>query len=1766
WTSTGCCTGVTLSGILNNQAGGLFELNLGSFGGGMSGAGTVNNAGELRKSLNGTAVTTPIAPAFNNLATGVVDVTSGSLSFSGNLGNAGTIAVASGASLQKSGGFSNASGATISGAGTIDVGAGNALSNDGTIAPGVGVGGTAVLAITGNLVLGGTSIIEADIGGTTAGSLYDQIALSGNLSLGGDIRYQAVGGFTGGTGNSFALLSPSGTTSGTSTVTTLAANPAFVFGPTTASGTLTIAGLMNFWTLAGDGNWNAGSNWSRGVKPDSTMAAVIDQAGGAYTVTVNTAEAAKSVKLAGDEILSITAGSLDLALASDIGTAATMNLSGGSLTGAGNLMINGSMNWSGGTQGTNTGTTTIAAGANLDITGPVNLSRRIDNYGTTTWSGTGNIFTTGGGASVVFDNKAGGQFLIQNDQSIQGDGGSVEVVVNSGLLRKTIAVGATLLTSAVDFNNADGTLDIQSGTLNFGNAFNPSGAGTLTAGTLTVGGGGNGSGNFSTSAGTTVNFSGGSFNLAVGASIASSGLLAIGGGTLANSGTITTANLNLSSGTLNGEGGVTVNGSMNWSGGTQSTNTGTTTIAAGASLDITGPVNLSRRIDNYGTTTWSGTGNIFTTGGGASVVFDNKAGGQFLIQNDQSIQGDGGSVEVVVNSGLLRKTVAVGATLLTSAVEFTNNAGGVTSIESGSLRVDSFTGGVNSGVLEVAAGATLSTNGSSLINATSGIIRGGGTLDLAAATLTNDGILAPGVGAGDTATLSLTGNLDLAGGSVAIDVGGTAPGLADKLAVTGNVTMAAALSASLVGGYTPLNGDFIPYLTMTGTASGSFATTSLPANFDAGYNLAPGEASRLIHSTAGTKTFLNTASDLNWATPTNWSGGALPGAGNTALISSGFAVAHPSGDDTIAALIVDSGNSLDVSGGSLTVGGTATVGGSLAVSGGTLVLNGASSVQNLGISGGALNGSGNLTVANGFDYSGGTVGLSGALDVTHIGNLSLPAMESLTSLQVNATGNVALTGGITAGGTGDAILIAAGQDFINAGNHPLSAGNGRWLVYSQDPATIVKGGLISDFRRYGNSPGSVAATGNGFVYASAAGTLLVDVVATGTASHEYGNAPSAGFAYALTGFSDAEDNAGNVGIDGLPAYSVPLPTAASDAGNYGIAYVGGLSSGVGYSFSGGAGLAYSVTQAPLTVTASDQSKVYGDTLSFTGTEFVAVGLKNGQTVDGVTLASSGAASLAGVAGSPYAITASAAAGGSFNPANYSVTYVDGALTVTPRPLTLSFAAQTKTYDGNASASLGSYVLNNLANGDMPGLVATAAYDSRDVGATKTVSYSGLALSGGKTADYSLPAAASGSGSITPLPSVTWTGGAGGNWSTASNWAGGALPDGVNVLAVSIPAGTVVSFDAATAATQLDSLMVGSGGGFVMAGGSLGIAGSLTTPTFNQTGGTLNGAGSLTVSQSFAKNGGSLALGGPVNLTQAAGALTLNYDAPLTLGAVSTVSGNILIDASGGIVTTASPVTANGGSLAFTAHSPIHIGSGGLTATADLSLSAPTASADSTITLDGPLAAGGAVNVSAYGAIAQNAGIQGQTIALASSNGSIVIDGGAVSSVPAGGSISYSAPTGSITSSPANFAGATPSLAGSGGTTTSTTTNTTTNDIITAVTQTADALTDDPVTTTAPPATAETFAGPAVLSAVAQTTGGDAGTFGASPEPEVGAGDTAAKPPSTAETSGSGQAPETSEADKRADDEKDEKRTGKAQKQEDRKKERSAATKKLAQCS
>ncbi|MGO8696555.1 MAG: protease pro-enzyme activation domain-containing protein, partial [Limisphaerales bacterium] len=87
-----------------------------------------------------------------------------------------------------------------------------------------------------------------------------------------------------------------------------------------------------------------------------------------------------------------------------------------------------------------------------------------------------------------------------------------------------------------------------------------------------------------------------------------------------------------------------------------------------------------------------------------------------------------------------------------------------------------------------------------------------------------------------------------------------------------------------------------------------------------------------------------------------------------------------------------------------------------------------------------------------------------------------------------------------------------------------------------------------------------------------------------------------------------------------------------------------------------------VSPAPLTITANNRVKMFGQTVTFAGTEFSASGLLNSDTVLSVTLTSAGAAASATVAGSPYPIVPSVAVGTGLG--NYSINYVSGLLTIT----------------------------------------------------------------------------------------------------------------------------------------------------------------------------------------------------------------------------------------------------------------------------------------------------------------------------------------------------------------------------------------------------------------------------------------------------------------------------------------------------------------------
>ena len=279
--------------------------------------------------------------------------------------------------------------------------------------------------------------------------------------------------------------------------------------------------------------------------------------------------------------------------------------------------------------------------------------------------------------------------------------------------------------------------------------------------------------------------------------------------------------------------------------------------------------------------------------------------------------------------------------------------------------------------------------------------------------------------------------------------------------------------------------------------------------------------------------------------------------------------------------------------------------------------------------------------------------------------------------------------------------------------------------------------------------------------------------------------------------------------------------------------------------------------------------------------------------------------------------------------------------ITPRPLNVSYSGVHKVYDGSTAASV--TTSDDRIAGDVFSVSATAAFADKNVGTGKAVAVSGALLSGGDAGNYSL-ASTSGSttADITRLASVTWTGGATGNWFDPANWAGGAVPDLANVAGVVIPAGVVVSFDTAgavapaqTGPVQVDSLGgqggslvqndgaldVGGGGitlgGLTQNGGSLASDGSIVVNDFTQTGGSTRTQGDLTVNGNFAQGpNGTVAVQGDARILDTNGGTTIgNLQAGGDLAITSTDGG--IAQAPGTAIVVNGTTTLDAGASAIT---------------------------------------------------------------------------------------------------------------------------------------------------------------------------------------------------------------------------------------------------------
>jgi hypothetical protein len=159
--------------------------------------------------------------------------------------------------------------------------------------------------------------------------------------------------------------------------------------------------------------------------------------------------------------------------------------------------------------------------------------------------------------------------------------------------------------------------------------------------------------------------------------------------------------------------------------------------------------------------------------------------------------------------------------------------------------------------------------------------------------------------------------------------------------------------------------------------------------------------------------------------------------------------------------------------------------------------------------------------------------------------------------------------------------------------------------------------------------------------------------------------------------------------------SVGLSLGGADAGNYRL-------------LADTLALTADIERRALELVAPALAKDYGDAIVLDGSEFTALGLVAGETIGRVQFTSDGLVATAG-AGS-YTLSIGNAQGGSFDPANYLLSYRAAALLVSPRPLTLTALLQSKVYGELFGFEDGSYVIGGrgLANGETLGSVDIAS--------------------------------------------------------------------------------------------------------------------------------------------------------------------------------------------------------------------------------------------------------------------------------------------------------------------------------------------------------------------------------------------------------------------------------------------------------------------------
>ena len=467
----------------------------------------------------------------------------------------------------------------------------------------------------------------------------------------------------------------------------------------------------------------------------------------------------------------------------------------------------------------------------------------------------------------------------------------------------------------------------------------------------------------------------------------------------------------------------------------------------------------------------------------------------------------------------------------------------------------------------------------------------------------------------------------------------------------------------------------------------------------------------------------------NWTVGGNWTNSdtVTPGTSTVMLTGTGKQIA---GTDSSFANLTVNGTYTNNLTGTLTVGTALAGSGTLTQgSNATLALGGTTTVSNLVAT----------STGNTVDYN-----AAGAQTVKGTSYYNLTVSGSDTKTVNMATTTISNRGTISGAAQVSLIVNATGvnktYDGTDAATVNLSIGSN---IFS--PWYTVTGGTYTATFDAGKNVGagksiSVNGISLGGVDAAkftsnATAFTIADITARPiTVTTDAGQSK-------VYGSSDPTFTYQHTALVGSDSLSGALGRTAGEAvagGPYAINQ-GSLNAGSNYSLSF-TGSNFTITPKALTITASDQTKAYGNSNLGT-TAFTSTGLKNGETVGAVTLSTNATTSTSGnYNAGTWTITANNAAGGTFDINNYSVNYVTGALTIDQKAITLSgITASNKQYDQTtiATVSAAGATFNGMIAGD--NLTVTSSngtFSDKNVANGKTVTLTNV-LGGADLGNYTI---------------------------------------------------------------------------------------------------------------------------------------------------------------------------------------------------------------------------------------------------------------------------------------------------------------------------------------------------------------------------------------------------------------------------------------------